>query len=52
MASIAELKKQLKLAEQIKDNSKEIKKIEDQISAQTKKNAEAASYEPFELIKK
>ena len=42
MASIAELKKQLKLAEQIKDNSKEIKKIEEQISAQTNKNAAAA----------
>ena len=42
MASIAELKRQLKLAEQIKDNSKEIKKIEEQISAQTNKNAAAA----------
>jgi len=42
MASIAELKKQLKLAEQIKDNSKEIKKIEEQISAQMNKNAAAA----------
>ena len=42
MASIAELKRQLKLAEQIKDNSKEIKKIEEQISAQTNKHAAAA----------
>ena len=42
MASIAELKRQLKLAEQIKDNSKEIKKIEEQISAQMNKNAAAA----------
>ena len=42
MASIPELKRQLKLAEQIKDNSKEIKKIEEQISAQTKKSAENA----------